>query len=523
VEALLLVVGLITVVVAASALARKLGLLTPIVLVIVGLALALVPGFPVPQLDPQLVLIGVLPPLLYVAALQTSVPAFHFNLRPILLLAVGLTCFTTAVVGLVVYTLLPGVPLAACLAFGAVVAPPDAIAATAVARRIGLPRRLVTILEGESLLNDATALVLFRVATAAAVGAAIGWVGIGTQVLLAAGGGLAVGAIGALVASFFHRRTDDPLLDNAISLITPFAVTAVAETIHASAVVAVVVTGLYLGHRLPTLMSAQSRLQMGAFWRMVTFLLEGLVFLFVGLQLSNVVGNLRAPLSEVAGLTAAVLATVIVTRFVWVYPATYLTRLIPRVRERDPAPPLAVPTIIAWAGMRGVVTLAAALALPAALPGGERYPRQLFIWLAFTVIVGTLLLQGTTLPLLARRLRLSPDDPMQDILAEAAVQQEASKAARQRLEAHADGVSPEMLDRLRRLTELRSNTAWERLGHGQETPSRAYVRLRLEMLDAERQVFRAARDSGRIPEEILIQAQRDMDLEESMLERTGEV
>lgn len=521
-EALLEIVGLTAVVVAVSAAARKVGMLTPIALVIVGLALSLVPGVPMPVLDPNFVLLVLLPPLLYVAALETSVPAFKYNLRPILLLAIGLVIFTALVVGLVVHALLPSVPLAACLALGAVVAPPDAVAATAVARRIGLPRRIVTILEGESLLNDATALVLFRVAVFAAIGEAAGPGAIAGEVLIAAGGGIVIGAIGAVTIGFLHKKTTDPLLDNAISLLAPFVVAVAAEGVHASPVVAVVVTGLYLGHRLPTMMSAASRLQMGAFWRMVKFLLEGLAFLLVGLQLRAVLQNLQTPAATVAGLTAAVLATVILTRFVWVYPSTYVPRWIPSVRRRDPPPPVSVPTVVGWAGMRGVVTLATALALPATLAGGTAYPRDVFVWLAFAVILGTLLLQGTTLPAFARMMRLPQDDPAKDALVEAGTQQAASRAARAVLDANADGSPAEVVERLRRLTELRSNTAWERLGGDRETPSDAYVRLRRLMLDAEREVFRKARDEGRIPEEVLVRAQRDMDLEESMLERSEE-
>ncbi len=518
---LLTVAGLTAVVVAVAAVSRKLGLLSPILLVVVGLVLSYVFRDHSFALDPEFVLIGILPPLIYVAALETSVPAFRFNLRPILLLAVGLVVFTAACVGAVTKAIMPGVPLAACLALGAVVAPPDAVAATAVARRIGLPRRMVTILEGESLLNDASALVLFRVFVAAAVGLAVGPWQIGQEVAVAAGGGALVGAVFAVSIGYLHKRVTDPLIDNAISLLTPFVVTAVAEGLHASAIVAVVVTGLYLGHRLPTLMSAASRLQMGAFWKLVKFLLEGLVFLLVGLQLREVVAGLDTPVRTTVTVTVAVVSTVIVSRFVWMYPATYLTRLIPRVRQRDPAPPATVPTVLAWAGMRGVVTLATALALPELLAHGKTYPRALFVWVAFAVITVTLLVQGTTLPMLARRLRIQPDDPMQDTLAEAATQQAASRAARQRLEEAAPTAPAGVVDRLRILTEQRSNTAWERLGHTRETPSQAYVRLRRGMLEAERAVFREARDTGRIPEEVLVRAQRDLDLEESMLERSS--
>lgn len=519
---LLEVVGLTAIVAAVSAAARRYGVLAPIALVLVGLGLSLIPGVPAIHLEPDFVLVGILPPLLYVAALETSVPAFKTNLRSILLLAVGLVIFTTVAVGLVVHWMLPAVPLSICLALGAVVAPPDAIAATAVARRIGLPRRLVTILEGESLLNDATALVLFRVTLAAAVGTAVGPVQIGGQVLLAAGGGILVGVVGAAATAYLHRRTRDPLLDNTISLLAPFVVAALAERAHASAVVAVVVTGLYLGHELPTLMSAASRLQMGAFWRVIKFLLEGLVFLLVGLQLRDVVTALHTPLGTAVGVTVAVLLTVVLTRFVWMYPATYLARLVPHVRQRDPAPSWRVPTLLSWAGMRGVVTLATALALPATLDG-EAYPRDLFVWLAFAVIMVTLVLQGMTLPTMARLLKIPPDDRTQDVLAEATVQQAASRAARQKLEENCETAPQHVVERLRGLTESRTNAAWERLGTSRETPSAAYVRLRRIMLSAERDVFRKARDDGRIPEETLVRAQREMDLEESMLERSEEL
>jgi CPA1 family monovalent cation:H+ antiporter len=497
---LLEVVLLVAVVVAVAAAARRFGLLAPIMLVLVGLGLSYVPGFPVPELE-------------------ISVPAFRFNLRPIMLLAIGHVLFIATLVGFAVYLIVPGVPLSICLALGAVVAPPDAIAATALARRIGLPRRVVVILEGESLLNDATALVLFRVTVLAATGIAIGPLGISKEILTAAGGGLLVGAVGAVVLRFLHQRTTDPLLDNSLSLLTPFVVAVAAERIHGSGVVAVVVTGLYLGHRMPTLMSAASRLQMHAVWQMVRFLLEGLVFLVVGLQIRDIISDVDSGFGEVALVTAVVVLTVILGRFVWVYPATYIPRWIPAIRRRDPSPPWSVPTIIGWAGMRGVVTLATALALPATLADDAPYPRSLFVWIAFAVIVCTLVLQGLTLPYVARLVNAPADDPAKDHLAEAQIQNRASRAALAELEQHADNAPPEVVERLRRLTEDRANAVWERLGANRETPSQAYIRLRRKMIEAEREVFRRARDEGHIPEEVLVRAQRQMDLEESYLER----
>jgi CPA1 family monovalent cation:H+ antiporter len=521
-QALFEVVLFLAIATLGAALARRFGLLAPIVLLVVGVCLSFVPGFPLVRLDPELVLVGILPPLLYVAALETSVPAFRYNLRPILLLAIGLVLFTAFVVGFVVHAVLPDVPLAICLAFGAVVAPPDAVAATAVARRIGLPRRVVTILEGESLINDATALVLLRVATMTAIGSGLSTWGVAGQVLITAGGGLLIGAIGVVVIGFLHKKIKDPLLDNTLSLLTPFMVVFAAEELHASGVVAVVVVGLALGHRLPVLLSAASRLQTTAFWRLVTFLLEGLVFLLVGLQLRDLVSRLDTPGGTLVLVTAAVLLTVFVSRFLWILPASFLVRLVPRVRERGTGLPVRVSAILSWAGMRGVVTLGAALALP--LPTAIlRYPRDLFVWLAFAVIVVTLGIQGATLPMVARRLRLPPDDPTKDTLSEAAVQQQAGRAARERLEAAAEGAPPAVVKRLRLLVEERSNSAWERLGGaGRETPSQAYGRLRQEMIDAEREVFRLARDEGRITEEVLVRAYRDLDLEESLLSREGQ-
>jgi Na+/H+ antiporter len=524
-ESIVDVVALVAISVLGAALARRLGFVAPLVLLVAGLALSYVPGLPEAHLEPELVLIGILPPLLYVAALQTSVPAFRRALRPILLLAVGLVLFSAFAVGLVLHALLPQVPLAACVALGAIVAPPDAVSATAIARRVGLPRRMVTILEGESLLNDATALVLVRIATGALTGAAVGFWPIAGQVVLKAGGGILIGLVAAVAAAKLHRRITDPLLDDAVSLLTPFVVVIVAEELGTSSVVAVVITGLYLGHRIPYLLSPTSRLQMDAVWRLITFLLEGVVFLLVGLQLRSITRDIETSASTTIGVTAAVIGTLVVARFVWMYPALYLGRLFPRTRAREPRPPVTVPTVIAWAGMRGVVTLAAAqtLTAPDAAEGVPSYPINLFVFVAFAVIVVTLLMQGTTLSWLAVRLRVRQDTSAADALAEAGVQHQAGRAALEALEAHAGGAPASVVDRLRALVESRSNNAWERLGsQQQETPSAAYGRLRREMIGAERRVFKVARNEGRIPEEVLTRAQRDLDLEESQLQRSDD-
>jgi CPA1 family monovalent cation:H+ antiporter len=517
-------VVLVAISVLGAALARRLGFIAPLVLLVAGLGLSYVPALPEVEVEPELVLIGILPPLLYVAALQTNVVAFRRALRPILLLAVGLILVTALAVGFVVHAMLPEVPLAACIALGAVVAPPDAVSATAIARRIGLPRRVVVILEGESLLNDATALVLLRISIGALLGSAVGFWEIAGEVALKAGGGLLLGFAFAIGAAWLHKRITDPLLDDAVSLLTPFVVVIVAEELHTSSVVAVVIAGLYLGHRIPYLLSATSRLQMDAVWRLIIFLLEGVVFLLVGLQIRDLISDIDTDLGTTVSVTAAVFVTLVLVRFAWMYPATYLARLIPRVRAREERPPPSVPTVIAWAGMRGVVTLAAALTLPLNedVTAGD-YPRELFVFVAFAIIVLTLLIQGTTLPVLSRRLGVKEDTTAEDALAEAAVQHAASRAALDRLEAAADGAPRSVVDRLRALTDSRANNAWERLGsQEQETPSAAYGRLRREMITAERHVFQVARNEGRISEEVLNRAQRDLDLEESQLNRSNE-
>jgi Na+/H+ antiporter len=523
-ESIVDTVVLVAISVVGAALARRLGFVAPLVLLVAGLGLSYVPGFPEAHLEPELVLIGILPPLLYVAALQTSVPAFRHALRPILLLAVGLVLLSAFVIGFAVHWMVPQAPLAACIALGAIVAPPDAVSATAIARRVGLPRRVVTILEGESLLNDATALVLVRVSVGALAGAAVGFWEIAGEVALKAGGGIVIGMIAAVGAAKLHKWIEDSLLDDAVSLLTPFVVVIVAEELGASSVVAVVITGLYLGHRIPYLLSATSRLQMDAVWRLTTFLLEGVVFLLVGLQLRTVVDSIETSMATTVSVTSLVFGLLVAVRFVWMYPATYLARLIPRVRNREERPPISVPTVIAWAGMRGVVTLAAAQTLP--IPGEDGvpdYPRELFVFIAFAIIVLTLLVQGTTLPALARRLGVREDTSAQDALAQAGIQHSASRAALEALEKNADGAPASVVDRLRGLVESRSNNAWERLGsQRQETPSAAYGRLRREMIRSERHVFKIARNEGRIPEEVLVRAQRELDLEESQLRRSEE-
>jgi CPA1 family monovalent cation:H+ antiporter len=508
----------ITVALVAGA-SRRAGLSPPLVLVVVGVIASLVPGVPDYRLDPAVVLIGVLPPLLYAAAIRTSLVDVRANRQAIGILAVGAVIFTTVVVGVIAWLMLPKVSLAAGLALGAIVAPPDAVAATTIGRRVGMPRRLVSILEGESLLNDATALVSLRTATAA-ITASIGlWVVVGDFVLAVAGGVVVGVAIAALLAAI-RKRVSDPVLDTTISFIAPFLAYLPAEAIHASGVLAVVVTGLILGHKSPILQSASSRLSEQTNWRTVQFVLENTVFLVIGLQVPDTIrAAWDSPIGHdrVVMLCVAVLVATIIARITWVYAATALYKFGP-TRLRTSAWPWAHAALVSWAGMRGVVTLAAAFALPPETPA-----RDALVLAALTVVAGTLLLQGTTLPWLTRRLNLPGPDAAEDALQEAALLSSATRAGLARLEElRSEEDDPSVLDRLEQRVRSRADSAWERLGRGStsgETPSETYRRLRLEMLAAERQIVLDARDSGTADDEVLRDVLGTLDVEESLLDR----
>lgn len=517
------VIELVLVVVAVSVLARRVQQPAPIALVLVGIALSYVPGFAHIRLDPDIVLVLVLPPLLYAAAFNTPFRAFRANLVPIGLLSVGLVLFTAAVVGLVAYAVVPGLPWGAALALGAIVAPPDAVAATAVARRVGLPERVVTVLEGESLLNDATALVTLRVAIAAVAGSVSMLEAVG-EFLFASVGGVAVGFGVSWLVAQPRRRTADPLVENVLALVTPFLAYLIAERIHASGVLAVVVAGLHTGRTASRVMTPASRLQSQAIWAVIEFVLQGVVFALIGLQLRDIVAAVDVDAATVATAALGVTVAVIAARFAWVFPTAYLRRLPRQVRARDPFPPWQVPFVISWAGMRGVVSLTAAFALPFATAAGPFPQRELLVLLTFVVIAATLVLQGLTLPAVIRWLGLRGTDPVQLNLQEAAAQHAAATAALRRLDEllAADAVLPPGVEeRLRNLAEKRELFAWERLGAGsnRETPSAAYRRLRRAMLRTEREVFLAMSNDGRIDEAVLRRVQRDLDLEEAMLER----
>jgi len=517
------VLGLLAAVAALGLLSRKVPIPYPVLLVLGGLLLAVIPGLPRARLNPELVFLVFLPPLLYPAAIFMPWRDFRANLRPIMLLAVGLVLFTTIAVGLLAHYFI-GLPLAAGFVLGAIISPPDAIAAAAIAERLRVPRRIVTILEGESLVNDATALVAFRFAVAAVATGTFSLGHAALKFLLVCIGGLAVGLVVGWVSAWIQKRIDDPPIEITISLLTPFASYLPAEQLGASGVLAVVTTGLYHGWRLPEFTTSRTRLQAGPVWQMIEFLLNGFIFLLIGLELPEVLGALKGQsIPRLVWYAAIISLAVIVIRILWVFPATYLPRLLfPRLRERDPAPPWQHVAIIAWTGMRGVVSLAAASALPLTTKNGAPFPgRDLILFLTFVVILATLVVQGLSSPAFIRWLGVEDDGEAEH--EEWLARVKANEAALARLEeiGRSEKVDPATLERLRaeyedRLRQLEASRP-ETVGLPRRLFSSDYERLLSEALKVERGTLIALRDEGVINDETLRRIQRDIDLAEARL------
>ncbi len=355
--------------------ARRIGIPYPILLVLGGLALGFVPGLPRIELEPDIVFLLFLPPILFGAGYFTSIRDFKANLRAIGLLSIGLVLTTIVIVAVVAQTLIPGIGWPAAFALGAIVAPPDAVAATAIFQRLGVPRRVVTILEGESLVNDATALVAYRFAIVAAATGVFSLAEASISFVLVAAGGVALGLLIGMAAAAILRRIDDPVFSVVLTFLFPVAAYLPAEIFHLSGVLSTVAAGIYVGRNAPRSMSSSVRIAGTSAWQVLLFLINGTVFILIGVQLPSVLENLRGgrtPL-ELIALAAAISLTVILVRILWVFPATYVPRrLSAGIRNREPRPAPRNVFIVSWAGMRGVVSLAAALALPTTLSTGSR-------------------------------------------------------------------------------------------------------------------------------------------------------
>jgi CPA1 family monovalent cation:H+ antiporter len=524
-----IILGLFAAVAALAYLATRLRVPYPIFLVLGGLALGFWPHLPHVALAPDVVFLVFLPPILYYAGAQTSWRDFKANRRPIALLAVGLVLFTTALVAVAAHYLI-GMSWPAAFVLGAIVSPPDAVAATAIMSRMRIPKRIITILEGESLVNDATAIVAYRFAVVATVSGALPLGNAGLQLIGVAVGGVAVGLAVGLVVAFFRKRVHEDNVDAMVSLLTPYFAYLPAEHLHVSGVLAAVAAGVYMSRRLPRITTSHARIRLYAVWDVFLFILNGLVFILIGLQLPQILGRLRAQSITHLVADAALLSLVVVfLRIAWVVPATYVPRwLFPSVRRTDPAPPFASVFMISWTGMRGIVSLAAALALPLTTAAGADFPhRDLIIFLTFGVILSTLVVQGLTLPLVIRLLRLGDDGT--EHREELRARYEGVQAAIARLEAliindeaREDLVAPIRAEYQRTAAALRRELGIRPGADDEEAAvCRTRMDVRLRALEAQHRMLVRLRDEDVIGDDVLRRVQADLDLEEARLAENG--
>jgi CPA1 family monovalent cation:H+ antiporter len=508
-----IVIFLLLCAVALGWLSRRAGLPYPIALVIGGGALGFVPKLPQLEFDPGFLLVLVLPPILYQAALLTSWRDFKANLRPIGLLAIGLVIATTLAVGAALKFLIPDIPWAVAFAFGAIVSPPDAVAATAILSKLNMPRRIVTVLEGESLVNDASGLVLYKFAVAAALSGVFSLFEASVQFVLVSIGGVATGMLLAGVFVFIHRYLGDPFIEVLLSLAVPYLAYVAAESVHVSGVLAVVAAGLLRGRYSPRMVSAEMRILARSAWNLLVFMLNSLIFILIGLQLSHIVSRLEGYTGwQLAADALAITAVAILVRFAWVYFAEYLPSWIGRLLGGTTPPPLPGEAfIVSWCGMRGIVSLAAAAALPIEIPY-----RDLLIFLSFVVIFVTLVVQGLTLAPLIRRVKLGTDHANRD--EERLARMAIGKAALFAVErvAREGNALPEVVERIRAELGERMAAA-SPLAQLSDSSHAHATRVRLTAVRAAREELIRLWQEGAISDEVLHHIEEELDYEESRL------
>jgi CPA1 family monovalent cation:H+ antiporter len=503
-------------------LARRVAIPYPLLLVIGGLLLSHMSNLPRVQIDPDYVFLVFLPPLLYYAALQTSWRDFCQNIRPISLLAVGLTLFTTVAVAAAAHWTIPNFSWPVAFVLGAIISPPDAIAATAVAQRLRVPKRIITILEGESLVNDAIALVAYRFAVQAAGSGGFSMSDAAVQFVIVSSGGIVVGLAVGFLVTWIRPRLHDPSVEEMVSLLTPYLAYLPAERLHLSGVLATVACGLMVARRISHIASPTMRIRGYAVWDAITFLLNGLVFILIGFALPGILDGIQGiPRWQLIEYAVMISATAVIVRLIWVYPATYLPRmLIPYVKKHDPIPSPGGVFVVGWTGMRGIVSLAAALALPRVLPDGAAFPnRAMVLFLTFGVIVSTLLVQGLSLPLIIRVLKLK-DAENAERDEEVAARYLTALAAVERLDGLVKELAapPDIVGRVRH--EYDQHLAYYS-GRLVDDETEVGVmcdtdeQVRREALQAERKMLVKLRDDGVIGDDILRRVERELDLEES--------
>jgi len=496
----------------------------PIVLVLGGALIGFLPGAPTVQLNPDLVLVAVLPPLLYGGAFFTSLRELRANVKAIGLLAIGLVLVTMVAVAVVVHAVVPGFGWAEAFVLGAIVSPTDPTAASAIAERLGLPSRLVALIEGESLVNDGTALVAYRFAVAAVVTGTFSLFDATWHFVWIVLGGIGVGLVVGYLIRQLRRRMDDPPVEIAIALLSGYLAYLPAQALHVSGVLAAVTVGIYMGWHTPELTTVQTRLQGQAVWEIVFLLLNGLLFALVGLQLPTILDALsNRSTGDVIGYAALVSGVVIGARILWLLGTYVVALLSSRARADDPAPSWQAKAVIGWAGMRGAVSLAAALALPLTTDAGRGFPdRNLIIFITFGVIFSTLVLQGLTLAPLIRVLALDDGGVAEHEEAKARIR--AAEAAIERLDEllGEEWVREDTAERMRGLYAFRQERFRSRFdgdGDGSaEDRSQSYQRLRRELLDAERRAVTDLRQQGRIGDDVMRRVVRDLDLEDARLD-----
>jgi len=528
IDALYTVAAILVVVASVGWIAERTGLPPPILLVIAGIALAVVPRTPSVELEPDVVMLMLLPPLIYYAAFTMSWQAFRSNLRPILLLAIGCVIVTTLAVAGAGHWMI-GLPLGVAFILGAVVSPPDVVAPLAVAERLGIPRRITAVLEGEGLVNDATALILFNVALVAVMTGRFSLVEAGRDFVLVLVGEAVWGLIVGSALLWLRHFAREPRIEVMLSLLTPYFAFWPPHELGGSGVLATVVSGLYVGNAGVTLIRSNTRLQALFFWDFLNTTITGAIFLLTGLQARTIAFGLDAATLWRLMLDGVLVSVVvIVVRFLWVFPATYIPRWLFRsVRLHDPTPSWRFPFIIAFTGVRGVVSLAAALSVPVALAPGVAFPaRDRLLVLVFVVIVVTLVAQGLTLPFVVRRLglvQLGAAERRHRRRQEAAARLETARAALARLDdaAREHGLAPEALRSWRKKQQQRIDL----LEHTRNPDGDGSVqatsmhRVELELLAAERARLNALLHEGRISDEIRRRIERDLDLAEERVRR----
>jgi Na+/H+ antiporter len=504
---------------------RKINIPYPILLTVAGGLLALVPGLPAIHLDPKLVFDLFLPPLLYPAAVYTSWRDFRVNLRSILPLAIFLVLLTMTATAYLLHAL-TGLPLAVGFVFGALISPPDAVAALAVTKDLKVPRKIIVILEGESLVNDATSFISFRFAVAAVLTGTFSLGHASAQFLLVAAGGIVVGLATGWLATQVQKRLDDPPVQTMFSLLTPYVAYFSGEKLHVSGILAVVIAGIYYGWRAPRVLSGRMRLQAVPVWQMVTFILNGILFMLIGLQLPQVIHALPPGSAiSIAKLGVLILLALVLIRFAWLFVATYLPRLFSKTFRRKNPAPWQQTALIAWTGMRGADSLAGALAIPFLLADGTPFPgRDLILLLTFCVIFGTLVVQGLTLKPLVRWLRIVDDHATEKEERHARLR--ANEAALARIEdlGSSGQARPESVERLRseyadRIRQLSKDASHEE--SLRRLYSKDFQQLACEALDTERETVIGLRNEDTINDEVLRRIQHDIDLAEARLQRRG--